>query len=90
MHSALELRFPHIVRRLTETWRNDAEASRYLEALLFTSRQRPERHGFDEEAWAELVFLDGLLKTRNPAPPSPLGTDVWAIAWDTQPRRPTS
>jgi len=86
MQTALESRFPHIVQRLVQTWPNDAEAARYLEELLFMSRERPERHGFDEEAWSELLFLDGLLKTRNPPPASPLGTDVWAIAWDAQQR----
>lgn len=82
MHSALELRSPHIVNRLVETWPRAEEAARYLDELLFTTRQRPERHGFEESVWTELTFLNDLLRDRLVPTASPSGTDIWAIAWD--------
>lgn len=88
MESALEKRFPHIVCRLVEVWPHEADAARYLDELLFTSRQRPDRHGFDEAVWAELTFLSDLLRPRLPRTPSEAGTDIWAIAWDAAQKTP--
>ena len=79
MQSALEQTFPRIVDHLLETWPKATEAQHYLDDLLFTGR--PERHGFTEEVWMELTFLNDLLRLESPTLPSDLATDIWAIAF---------
>jgi len=82
MQSALEQRFPHIVNRLLETWPKGSDAGRYLDELLFTGQLRPDRHGFDENVWMELTFLNDLLRIEYPPAASGLATDIWAIAFE--------
>jgi hypothetical protein len=80
MQSALEQNFPHVVERLMKDWPKGTEAMSYLDDLLFTGGQRPDRHGFNEQVWMELTFLNDLLHAECPAPPSELATDIWALA----------
>lgn len=85
MQSVLEQRFPHIVSRLTEVWLDGREACTYLDALLFKESSRAERHGFTNETWMELTFLNDLLLAEYPSQISPLAIDVWAFAADAAP-----
>lgn len=84
MQSALEQRFPHIVSRLKETWPKGRDAARYLDDLLFTGRMRPDRHGFDENVWMELTFLNDLLRIEYPPAPSDTATDIWGMTFDVE------
>lgn len=83
MQSALEQRFPHIVNRLLEAWPKGGDATRYLDELLFTGQLRPDRHGFDENVWMELTFLNDLLRIEYPPTPSDVATDIWGIAFES-------
>jgi hypothetical protein len=83
MQSALEQTFPHIVDHLLEAWPKGSEAMRYLDELLFTGGQRPDRHGFNEDVWMELTFLNDLLHEECPTAPSELATDIWGIAFES-------
>lgn len=82
MQSALEQRFPHIVNRLMEAWPQGNGAAHYLDELLFTGRLRSDRHGFDENVWMELTFLNDLLRVEYPPAPSDLATDIWGIVFE--------
>lgn len=84
MQSALEQRFPHIVSRLTEAWPQGRSAASYLDELLFTGRTRPDRHGFDENVWAELTFLNDLLRIEYPSAPSDTATDIWGMSFNVE------
>lgn len=83
MQSVLEQRFPHIVNRLMEAWPQGSGAARYLDELLFTGRLRSDRHGFDENVWMELTFLNELLRIEHPPARSDLATDVWATTFES-------
>lgn len=85
MQSILEQRFPHIISRLTEVWLDGAKAQAYLDALLFKESARAERHGFNDDTWMELTFLNDLLLEEYPSPHSGLATDIWSFAADTSP-----
>ena len=85
MQSVLEQRFPHIVSRLTEVWLDGPQACAYLDALLFRESTRAERHGFTDDTWMELIFLNDLLLAENPPQTSSQAIDVWAFAADTAP-----
>lgn len=80
MQSVLEQRFPHIATRLTEVWLDGRQASTYLDALLFKEGARTERHGFTDDTWLELTFLNDLLLEEYPPQTSSLAIDVWANA----------
>lgn len=90
MQTALEQHFPHIVNHLVDVWSQGDEALRYLDNLLFTERQRTDRHGFQENAWIELTFLNELLRLECPPAPSDLATDIWAIAFESGSERTAS
>lgn len=90
MQSALEQTFPRIVDRLIAAWPKGDEATRYLDDLLFTERQRPDRHGFNEDVWMELTFLTELLREEFPPAPSELATDIWGITFQTRGEGTTS
>ncbi len=85
MLSVLEQRFPHIISRLTEVWLDGQQASAYLDALLFKESARAERHGFNDDTWMELTFLNDLLLAEYPPQASPLAIDIWAFAADAAP-----
>jgi len=85
MQSVLEQRFPHIAARLIEVWQDGRQAHDYLDALLFKESTRAERHGFTDDTWLELMFLNDLLHLEYPPQSSPLATDVWAEAADVAP-----
>jgi hypothetical protein len=82
MQSVLEQRFPHIAARLTEVWLDGCQASNYLDALLFKESARAERHGFTNDLWLELTFLNDLLRLEYPPQSSPHAIDIWAEAAD--------
>ena len=81
MQTALEAKFPRIVVNLASVWDDSGKAAAYLEDLLFKESSRDERHGFDGEVWAELMFLDSLL-TQGKLTYNPL-SDVWSQGHDT-------
>ena len=57
--------FPHIITKLTETWRNDAAASiAYLEELLTDNRDQ-ERIGFGMPVFLEILCLVNILTVRE-------------------------
>lgn len=85
MQSVLEQRFPRIAQRLTEVWLDSQQAYAYLDALLFKESARIERHGFTDETWKELTFLNDLLIAEFPPQAPSHATDVWAYAADTAP-----
>jgi hypothetical protein len=85
MQSVLEQRFPHIVSRLTEVWLDGRQASASLDALLFKDSARAERHGFNDDTWMELTFLNDLLLQEYPPQTSPLAIDIWSFAADAAP-----
>jgi len=85
MQSVLEQRFPHIASRLTEVWLDGAKACDYLDALLFKESARAERHGFTNDTWLELTFLNDLLLEAYPPRRSSLAVDVWAYAAEAGP-----
>ena len=82
MQSVLEQRYPHIVARLTTVWLDGRQASDYLDALLFKESARAERHGFTNDLWLELIFLNDLLRIEYPPQTSPHAIDIWAEAAD--------
>ena len=85
MQSLLEQRFPHIASRLTEIWLDGKKACDYLDALLFKESSRAERHGFTNDTWQELTFLNDLLLEEYPPRRSTLAVDVWAYAVEAGP-----
>ena len=85
MQSVLEQRFPRIVQRLTEVWIDSRQAYAYLDALLFKESTRVERHGFTDDTWKELTFLNDLLITEFPPQTPSHATDIWAYAADSAP-----
>jgi len=85
MLTTLEQRFPHIVSHLTEVWLDGRKASDYLDTLLFKEGARIERHGFTDDTWLELTFLNDLLLEEYPPQISGLAIDVWANAADVNP-----
>lgn len=85
MQTTLEQRFPHIVSRLTEVWLDGKQACDYLDALLFKESARAERHGFTDDTWLELTFLNDLLLEEYPPQRSTTAIDVWAYAADAGP-----
>jgi hypothetical protein len=56
MISVLEEKFPHVIKRLLECW-GDPEYFRLVFDDL-TQDRRGDRHGWPEEAWMELLFLE--------------------------------
>ena len=64
-----------------EAWPKAGESLHYLDELLFSGR--PERHGFTEEIWMELTFLNELLQLEYPSLPSDQATDIWAMALES-------
>ncbi|MBK1718281.1 hypothetical protein [Thiocystis violacea] len=70
MISALEEKFPHAIHRLHECW-GDPEYFGLVFADLTLDR-RGNRHGWPEDAWMDLVFLEeihdlayGIARTRS-------------------------
>lgn len=82
MQSILEQHFPHIATRLTEVWCDGSQATEYLDALLFKESARAERHGFTDDTWLELTFLNDVLRLEYPPHISSTATDIWAQAAD--------
>ena len=85
MQSLLEQRFPHIISRLMEVWLDGPRAQSYLDALLFKESARAERHGFTDDTWMELTFLNDLLLEEHPQHHAGMAIDVWSHAADTGP-----
>lgn len=85
MQSTLEQRFPHIVSKLTEVWRDGSQATEYLDTLLFKESARAERQGFTDDTWQELTLLNDVLRLEYPPLVSSTATDVWAQAADASP-----
>jgi hypothetical protein len=69
--SAIELRYPHIVKGLCGCWRKP-DCQDYLSGLVFD--QRGGRQGFPPEVSAELMFLYNLLERK------PGRYDIWREA----------
>lgn len=85
MQSTLEQRFPHIVNKLTEIWRDGSQAQNYLDVLLFKESARAERQGFTDDTWLELTLLNDVLRLEYPPLLSSTATDVWALVADASP-----
>ena len=72
----LEKRFPRILEHIAQLW-NKFELDAYLNELMIDTRG--DRHGFPEEAAAEILFLRSLHDYRmGPHESSPNKNTVWA------------
>jgi hypothetical protein len=63
--SYVEIEFPHLVKGLTDAWKNPRESRAYLDELV--TDKRGERIGFPPPVFEELMFLHDLLwQLRHP------------------------
>lgn len=72
--SELERKFPRIVDSICLQWGRD-ELEPYLDGLLFD--ERGDRQGFPDAIVGEILFLQDIHRTRNPAPP-PDSHSLWS------------